>query len=179
MKDLIAWFTKNYVASNLFVLFVIIGGILVLSSIKIEIFPETELDQISISIRYEGASPEEVEESLILPIEEAISGLSGIKEITSTAKEGYGVVIIDVIKNWDISKLLDDVKSSVDAITTFPEDADKPIVKQLTTKNKVIYIALYGNVDKHTLKYTAQKIKEEITALKGVSLAKIYGIREE
>lgn len=178
MKNVIAWFTKNHVASNLLVLFVIIGGIVVLSSMKIEIFPETSLDKIAITVTYEGASPEEIEESIILPIEDAISGLSGIKEISATANEGYGTVIVDVIKNWDVSKLLDDIKSQVDAITTFPEDADRPIVRQLTIKNKVVYIAGYGNVDAHTLKYTAQKIKEEITSLKGISLAEIYGAKE-
>ncbi len=178
MKSIIAWFTNNHVASNLIVLFVIIGGILVLTSIKVEIFPEVSLDKISISVTYEGASPEEIEESILLPIEEAISGLSGIKEIYSTANEGYGVVIVDVVKDWNVSKLLDDIKSRVDAITTFPEDADRPIVRQLTSKNKVVYIAIYGNVNPHILKDTAQKIKEEITSLKDVSLAEIYGIRD-
>lgn len=178
MKTIISWFVNNHVASNLLVLFVVIGGIVTFFNIKMEIFPETELDKISISVTYEGASPEEIEDSIILPIEEAISGLSGIKEISATANEGYGVVVVDVINGWDVSKLLDDIKSQVDAITTFPEKADRPIVRQLTIKNKVVYIAVYGNTDMQTLKYTAEKIRDDITALKGLSLAEIYGAKD-
>ncbi len=178
MKKVISWFVENHVASNLLVLFVIIGGIVVLTTMKVEIFPETALDLISIKTTYEGASPEEIEEGIILPIEDAISGLSGIKRISATAREGYGVVMVQVMRGWDVSRLLDDIKSRVDAITTFPKDADRPVVRQVTTKNKVVYLAIYGNVPPQTLKDVAQRVKEEITSLPQVSLATIYGARD-
>ncbi len=177
MKKIISWFVDNHVASNLLVLFVIVGGIVILTTIKVEIFPETTLDIISIRTSYKGASPEEIEEGIILPIEDAISGISGIKRISATAREGYGVVMVEVMKGWDVSRVLDDIKSQVDAITTFPRDAERPIVRQLTIKNKVVYLAVYGNVPSQTLKDVAQRIKDEITSLPQVSLATIYGMR--
>ncbi|OQX63401.1 MAG: acriflavin resistance protein [Desulfococcus sp. 4484_241] len=178
MKKVIAWFAENHVAANMLMFFLLFGGIIVGLSMKVEIFPETSLDRIAITVEYPGASPEEVEEGVILPVEEAISGLSGIKEVDSTANEGMASIVVELLKGWDVDKLYNDVKSEVDRITTLPTEAEDPIVRQLTIQNQVISIAVFGPAGQQELKDEAQRIKDEVTALPGISLADLFGDRE-
>ena len=123
MKGMITWFAGNHVAANLLMMFLVLAGIFTLYTIKLEVFPETSMDRISITTSYPGASPAEVEEAIIRRIEEHLAGLAGIKRIDSSSKEGIGIVTVEIIKGWDIKALLDDVKAEVDRITTFPDEA--------------------------------------------------------
>jgi multidrug efflux pump subunit AcrB len=177
MKGAIAWFAENHVAANLLMIFLIFAGILTLTTIKLEVFPETSLDRISITTQYSGASPAEVEEAVIRRIEERLAGLAGIKRIDSTAREGLGTITIEVIKGWDVKSLLDEVKAEVDRITTLPDEAEKPVVREVTARVQVINIAVYGDAQESTIKYLTEKIKDDITNLPGVTLADIFGIR--
>ncbi|MBW2673616.1 MAG: efflux RND transporter permease subunit [Deltaproteobacteria bacterium] len=179
MKGMITWFAENHVAANLLMLFLVIAGIFTLFSIKLEVFPETSLDRISITTEYRGASPAEVEEAISRRIEERVAGLSGIKRIDSTSKEGISVVIVQVIKGWDIQELLDEVKAEVDRITTFPEEAEKPVVREVLQRVQVIDVAVYGDVPAATLKYLAEKAKDDITNLPGITSAEVLGTRNE
>jgi len=178
MEKIIAWFTQNNVAANLLMVFLLVGGLIYGLNSKVEIFPNVNLDKISISVEYPGASPEEVEEGIIYPIEEAISGLAGIKNIDSIALEGWGSVVVEVVKGWDTSTLYDEIKSEVDRLTNLPDTAKRPVVKRLTRKSQVLSIAVYGNLPEHVLKHYAQKIKDGLTSQKGVSLATLAGTRE-
>ena len=178
MKGMIAWFTENHVAANLLMLFLVIAGIFTLFSIKLEVFPEASLDRISITTQYIGASPAEVEEAISRRIEERVAGLSGIKRIDSTSKEGISIVIVQVIKGWDIQELLDEVKAEVDRITTFPEEAEKPVIREIVQRVQVIDVAVYGDVPAATLKHLTEKAKDNITNLPGVTSAKVLGTRK-
>ncbi len=102
---MIAWFTRNGVAANLTMLIMVMGGIISLFSIKRELFPQFSLDTIVVRVPYLGASPEEVEEAVNIRVEEALQGLEGIKELRSTASEGYGAVNIVVDKGYDLRKV--------------------------------------------------------------------------
>ena len=121
---MIAWFVRNGVAANLLMFFIIGGGLYSLYNMKMELFPEFELGRITIRVTYPGASPEEVEESICIKIEEEVQDLEGIKEMISTSMEGLGVVIIEIESSYDARDILSDVKARVDAINTFPEDAE-------------------------------------------------------
>jgi multidrug efflux pump subunit AcrB len=178
MQRAVAWFAENHVAANLLMLFLLIAGAFTCLTMKIEVFPEASLDRIYISMVYAGASPEEVEEGIIRKIEESVAGLAGIKRIDSAALEGYGYVNIEVMKGWDLKTLLDDIKAEVDRISTFPEDAEEPVVREVIRRNNVIWIALYGEVPEKTLKHLAEKIKDDITSLEGVTLANLLGVRK-
>ena len=179
MKSAIAWFAENHVAANLLMLFLLVAGIFTGITMKIEVFPETELDIISVSTRYPGASPAEVEEAVLRRVEEQVAGLAGIERIDSLAREGFGTVTIEVMKNWDVKKLLDEVKSEIDRITTFPDEADKPVVRALTRRSLVINVALFGNAPEATIKHLAEKVQDDITNLPGITLAELYGVRTE
>ncbi len=177
MKGILAWFAGNHVAANLLMLFILLAGTVTGLSMKLEVFPEISLDRISISMVYPGASPAEVEESIITRIEEKIAGLEGIKRIDSESREGFGSVSIEVMKDWDLKELLDDVKAEVDRITTFPEEAEAPIVRQLTQRVQVINIAVYGDAPESTIKHLTENIKNDITNLPGITYAELFGIR--
>ncbi len=130
-------------------------GIAILS-VNSEVFPEMSLDRISISVPYLGAAPEEVEEAVCVRIEEAIQGIDGIKQITSTASEGMGRVMIELALGADNRKVVDDIKSNVDAITTFPTETEKPIIQELVARNQVVDVAVSGRTDEFTLKAIAE-----------------------
>ena len=178
MQRAVAWFAENHVAANLLMLFLLIAGAITCLTMKIEVFPEASLDRISVSMVYSGASPEEVEEGIIRRIEEGVAGLAGIKRIDSVALEGYGYVNIEVMKGWDLNTLLDDIKAEVDRISNFPEEAEEPVVREVIRRNNVIWIAVYGDAPEKTLKHLAEKIKDDITNLKGVTLANLLGVRK-
>jgi len=177
MKGVVSWFAENHVATNLLMLFLILAGAVTGLTMKIEVFPEFSLDRITVTTEYMGASPAEVEEAIIQRIEERVAGLAGIKRIDSTAREGVGTVIIEVMKGWDLKKLLDEVKAEVDSITTFPKEAEKPIVREMTQRSQVISLAVYGDAPEATIKNLAERIKNEITNLPGITQADLFGVR--
>jgi len=178
MNRAISWFAENHVAANLLMLLFIIAGLVSLRTIKLEVFPETALDKISITVEYPGASPSEVEEGVIRRIEEKISGIAGIDRMDSTAREGVATITLDVIKGWDVKSLLDEVKAEVDRITTLPEEAEKPVVREIVQRVQVINAAVYGDVPERSLKDLAEKIRDEMTSLPGVTQAEMFGVRK-
>ncbi|MBW1720079.1 MAG: efflux RND transporter permease subunit, partial [Deltaproteobacteria bacterium] len=178
MKGIVAWFAENHVAANLLMLFVLLAGAVIGLTMKLEVFPETSLDRIHISMEYPGASPAEVEEAIIRRIEENVAGLAGIKRIDSEAREGFGSVSIEVMKNWDLKTLLDEVKAEVDRITTFPDEAEEPVIREMTRQTQVINVAVYGDAPESTIKRLAEKIKDDITNLPGITYADISGVRK-
>ena len=146
MNRAIDWFAHNSVAANLLMIFILASGLLTVFTIKQEVFPEFSLDLIAIDVSYLGAAPEEVEEGVSVRIEEAIQGIDGVKRITSTASEGIGTVLVELELGSDPRKVLDDVKSRVDAIDTFPEETEKPIIREITMRRQVVDVAISGDV---------------------------------
>ncbi|MFQ5670176.1 MAG: efflux RND transporter permease subunit [Acidobacteriota bacterium] len=177
MMSSIAWFARNGVAANLLMALVLWGGFLALFKIKREVFPEFSLDLITVSAAYPGAAPEEVEEGVCVRVEEAIQGLDGVKKITSTANEGMGQVAIELNAGADARRVLDDVKSRVDAIDTFPEETEEPVVRQLTNRRQVINVAMAGDVGETTLKAVAEQVRDEITLLPGITQVELASAR--
>ncbi len=178
MKGMVAWFAENHVAANLLMMFLLLAGAVTAFTMKIEVFPETSLDRIQITTLYQGASPSEVEEGVVRLIEEKVAGLAGIKRIDSTAREGFGSVTVEVMKDWDLQQLLDEVKAEVDRITTLPEEAEQPVVREVTRRTQVISLAVYGDAGEAALKHLAERVKDDITNLEGITLAEISGTRE-
>lgn len=173
MKGMINWFAHNSVAANLLMLMIIAGGILATGSVREEVFPEIELDMINIEVPYLGAAPEEVEEAVNVRIEEQIQGIDGIKEIQSTATEGMGVVMVELQLGADTRRVVDEVKSNIDAITTFPLETEKPIIREMTNTMQVVDIAVSGNVDPFTLKQVTDQVRDELTAIPEITQVKV------
>lgn len=177
MKGMIAWFTRNSVAANLLMLVIVIGGLLTLPQIKMEIFPEVEADLVTVTVAYRGASPAEVEEGVCLRIEERIDGIEGLERLACTASEGVGTVLAEVHSWADTEQVLDDIKTAVDAIDTFPGETEKPLVKRATMRARVINVAVYGDVDELTLRQYGQKVRDEIADLPDITVARLRNAR--
>ena len=176
-KGLLGWFASNHVAANLLMFLIIAAGLLTVFSIKKEVFPEISLDIITITVPYRGASPTDVEEGVVLRVEEAISAVDGIKRITCTASEGAGITIVEVEEYADPTEVLDNIKAEVDRIITFPQETEKPVIAELTTRHKVITIVIYGDVSEKALKKLADHVRDDLTAMNNISLVGIAGVR--
>ncbi|MEM1094637.1 MAG: efflux RND transporter permease subunit [Bacteroidota bacterium] len=181
MKGAIAWMARNSVAANLLMVAMIAAGLFGLSRVVIEVFPEFSLDSVQVSVIYPGASPEEVEESIVKKIEEQIESVEGIKEITAVAAEGRGVVTAEIELGEDLTRVLDDIKGQVDQILTFPAQAEEPLVRELTNRQSVIRIAIFAEenspADERALKEIANRVEGEISALPDVSYVETSNVR--
>jgi multidrug efflux pump subunit AcrB len=177
VNTIISWFARNGVAANLLMALILAGGLITLPQIKREIFPEIPTEMISISVLYPGAAPEEVEEGICIRIEEEIQSLEGIQEIRSTASENMGTVIVEALDGADVRQLLDDVKSRVDAIETFPEEAEEPVIAEVMIRSQVINVAVSGDVDEMTLRRLGERVRDEILALDAVTQADLVNVR--
>lgn len=178
VRGLIGWFAKNHVAANLLMLGIIGLGIYSLSGqIKKESFPEFIRNQIQVQVPYIGATPEEVEQGVILRIEEAVESIEDVVEIRSFAGEGMGSVTIDLDVRTEVAEKMDEVKLAIDGISTFPADTERPIITESKFRNAVINVQLSGDLDEATMKELADRLREEIVALPEVSYAQVFGSR--
>ena len=176
MNSLISWFARNRVVANLVMFVIVAAGAITLTDLKKEVFPEFSLDMITVEVVYRGAAPEEVEEAVCVRIEEAVQGIDGIKKMTSTAGEGRGSVRIEVLPEYDVREVLEDVKARVDAIDTFPEETERPVTQELTSRFQVINISISGDADRLTLKRLGERVRDELTALPEISQAELSNV---
>ncbi|MEP5766437.1 MAG: efflux RND transporter permease subunit [Halieaceae bacterium] len=177
-KGIIAWFAHNPVASNLLMLVIIAVGLLSAFTIKRTMMPEFEIDIISISIPYPGAAPEEVEQGIVLKIEEALADLEGIQRIESDALESVARIIIEPENEDDVIELMNDVKNRVDAISAFPEGAEKPIIGRVELPIQALMIQIAGDLDERSMKEMAEEIKLDLISDPDVSSVNIWGARD-
>ncbi|MFQ3236568.1 MAG: multidrug efflux pump subunit AcrB [Paraglaciecola sp.] len=175
---IIAWFARNSVAANLLMWILVLGGLISAFTIHKQVFPNFELNIITVQIPYLGAAPQEVEEGVVIKIEEAIKDIEGIKKITSTAMEGLARVNIEVDDNYDTQLVMDEVKVQVDAIPSFPANTEKPVVYRQKATQDVLWVSLYGDASERELKEYAKNMRNEIANLPGVSAVSVFGDRD-
>ncbi len=176
-RGLLAWFAGNHVAANLLMIFIVVAGVLSLARVVVEVFPEIDTDTVTIRVPYRGATPAEAEEGVCVRVEEAIASIEGIKRIRSVAQEGMGQVIVELEEDADDRKVLDDIKAAVDRIETFPAETEKPVVAEGETRRRVITVVLYGDTSEKTLKALAERVRDELTAVDGISQVEVAGVR--
>lgn len=173
----LAWMAKNSVAANLLMAVLLVGGMMTLSRIRQEVFPEFELDLIMVNVPYPGASPSEVEQGVLLAIEEAVRAFDEIKEVRATATEGFGVVAIELEYGVQPDRVLADVKSAIDRITSFPQDIERPVVSLATNRTEVITVAVYGDQDERTLRRMAENIRDDLLNDPRITMVELGGVR--
>lgn len=160
MKKLITTFVKFPFYANIILAIIFIGGLYSLfGTMKKSFFPDRSTTEITVNVFYPGASPKEMEEGVTIRVEEAIRGIVGIKEINSTSTENFSSVNITTTGEYDIDETLMEVKNAVDGISSFPVDAEKPIVFKRRATSNAMYVALSGEVDLMTLKKLADEIE--------------------
>ncbi|NNK55737.1 MAG: efflux RND transporter permease subunit [Desulfofustis sp.] len=177
-KGIIAWMVHNRVTPNLLMIVLLLGGFLVSTTIKQEVFPEFELDLIAVNVAYPGASPEEVEQSVVLALEQAVQGIEGVDEITATASEGGGSLRAELREDASGQKVLADIEQAVDRIETFPVDAEDPSVTLVSRKRQVLRLNLYGNVSERELRRVAEQVRDQLLLDKGISQVELSGVRD-
>ncbi len=174
----ISWMARHKVAANLLMMVFLIGGLFFSYSIKKEVFPDFEVDIITISVAYPGTTPAEVEQSVVLAVEEAIDGIDGIDEVTSASKENSGVVSVELITGANKQQVYQDIQQAVDGISTFPSEVESPIVSMTTNQRNVITAILYGDDDEWNLKKRAYELKKRLTAQKNITQVTVSGDRD-
>jgi multidrug efflux pump subunit AcrB len=173
MNRIIEWFVHNPVASNLLMLVMVVGGVMILASIRQEEFPAIEPEAVRITVEYRGASPEEVEESICIRVEEAIEGTPNLDRITSVAAEGACNVTAELVIGSNVDVATSEMQNRIDAIDTFPVEAEKPTVAKYDMRRGVLKVAISGSIDERDLKTVGQRAREEIAALPEVSQAEL------
>lgn len=176
---MIAWFAKNHVAANLLLISIVLAGLFSVSSkIPLEVFPSFEADTISVSVSLRGSTPEDVEQGVSIRIEEAVQDLEGIKHITSRSSEGSASVTIEVESGYDPREMLADIKSRVDAINTFPVDAEKPVVALAERKREVIAVSLASDYGEKETREFAERIRDQLLNLPNITQVELSGVRD-
>ncbi len=178
MTALIKWMAEHPVAANLTLVLVLALGLLSAMALPQKTFPDFSLDVIDVRVNYQGASPSEIEQSIIRPIEDQLSGIDGVDEITAIAREGSGNVSINLTLGQDVAAVLDDIKSEVDRITVFPTDADVPTVVQRSNRSRVLEITISGKASEAVLKQEAERLKEALTLLPEISFVETANTRD-
>ena len=178
MNSIIKWMTEHPVAANLITVFVLVLGALSAIQMPQKTFPDFTLDSVSVSVGYPGASPVEIQDSIVRPIEDQLSGINGIDSITATISEGRGIVNVSFLRGEDIKAKLDEIKTEIDRIRAFPVDADEPSVLQANNNSRVLEIALHGNASEAVLKELAERLKDELVSLKAISYVEIGSTRD-
>ena len=178
MNASIRWFVNNPVAANLLMIIILIGGVFGAYGIGKEVFPSISVNYITVNMPYPGAGPKEVEEQIVVRIEEAIYNLEGIKSLSSEARKGRGSVTVEIDTNYEMTKMLNDIKSRVDAVTTFPRDAERPIVTEVVEREEVIRIALFGDAEERVLKEYGERIRDDLAALRDIDFVEVWGVRQ-
>lgn len=172
----VEWMADNRVAANLLMMVLIVGGLVVSFHIRQEVFPQVQVDAVTISVAYPGAGPSEVEQGILLAIEEEVAGLDGVKKVTSTAVEGAGAVTAELLAGVNPNKLLQDVKNSVDRITSFPEEAERPVVNLIVARSKTVSLLVYGEMDRTVLYSVGEQIRDELIHDPEITLVEFSGV---
>ncbi len=177
MHTAIRWFAHNPVAANLLMVLLLLGGAFGAYTTNQEEFPNFDVKVINVNVPYLGAAPIEVEKAVCVRVEEAIEGLEGIENIRSVATEGICNVVAELFDDADDITALNEIKSRVDGINSFPAETEKPIISKLALTRRVVQIAVSGNTDERTLKELAREIRDDAAAIEGISQVAVSYIR--
>ncbi|MFA5624858.1 MAG: efflux RND transporter permease subunit [Bradymonadales bacterium] len=172
-KGPLTMMARNSVAANLIMLVFIVGGLLLYPALRKELMPITEASTIQVSARYPGSTPEEVEEGIVIAIEEAVRGIDGVKTVTSTSSEGSGSVILEVLDGADLSKVRTEVERQVQRITSFPADMERPLIREMTRRQRVLSVLVSGDVNKYALREVAEQLRDELLSLPELSVVEL------
>ncbi len=180
MRKIISYFIKYPISTNVFIFAFVIFGTIALFSLRSSFFPLSESHIINIQIIYPGASPEEVEEGIVLKIENNLRGVSGLERITSVSSENSAVITVEVEKDYIVTVALEDVKNAVNRISSFPADMEPPVIFKNENLNPVTTFAVSGNnISLKSLKEIARRIEDDLRAVNGISKVELTGFPDE
>jgi multidrug efflux pump subunit AcrB len=167
---------RHSVAANLIMLVFLAGGLISFGNIRQEVFPDIALDTVSVQVAYPGASPEEVETGILLAIEESVRNLDGVDEVLSVAREGQGMVTVELLVGADVQRLAQEIKSEVDRIVTFPEEAEEPEVRIDQHRREVLSVVLYGDAPGTVLHRLGERLRDWLLQSPDITQIDLEGV---
>jgi multidrug efflux pump subunit AcrB len=174
-KGLIAWFARNSVAANLLMFIILIGGLLTASTIRKQFFPAVDINWIEFSAVYPGTAPQEVEEGITIKIEQALERVQGLKRVISYSDRNMASGYFQIEESYDPQEVLEEVKSEINSISSFPAGMEMPKVERIKIRQEVMYLSLYGDLSQRQLKDLGERVHDEIMQLPGVNISEFYG----
>lgn len=175
---MIRWFATNGIAANFMMLAILVGGVYTAYfQIPLEVSPERSFETIFVEMTYRGGTAKDVEQAILIPIEEALEGVEGVRDLISEGRQGSGRIFVDAVPGTDLRALMDDVAARIDTITTFPDETERPKISIPDSSNwwEVLSIAVTGHLSSHELREVARKVHEDVISLPGVSRAQVQG----
>lgn len=176
MRRVIAYLIRYPIWTHVLLFSVIGFGLISLTQLRYSFFPETTPSIITIQVAYPGASPNEVAEGVVLKIEENLDGLQGVDRVTSTSRENFAAVSVEITRDAELDKVLVDVKNAIDRINSFPVDAEKPVIFGQKFRMRSLSVMIYGSTDLYNLKYIAEEFRDELMAMEGISQVAFEGL---
>jgi multidrug efflux pump subunit AcrB len=174
----IAYMARNSIVANLLMVILIGGGIWAMYNVQKEVYPEFQLDIVEVSVEYPGAAPAEVEKGILLPVEEAVRGVQGIKEVVSTANEGSGNVQIELVAGADRMRAFQDIDQAVARIRTFPDEIEEPEVRLQSRQRSVMEVGLYGDVEIWTLRKLGEQLRDRLLNNESITQVELGNVPE-
>jgi multidrug efflux pump subunit AcrB len=175
---MIRWFARNDIAANFLLLgILILGAYSAMERIPLEAQPAWKFTQVNIDVSYRGGTPEDVEKAVVIPIESALEGLSGVESIQSDALSGRAWIRVFAHDTTDVKELLDEVKTRVDRITTFPDEIEPPRIAVPDSNQwfDVVKVVVAGQMDENDLLAAARRVRDDLTNMQGISQAVVLG----
>lgn len=179
MNSTIRWFATNRVAANLLMTIILVGGIGGVMSVKTELFPLPDQRSVTVSITYDGAGTEDIVDNVLIPVEAAVSAIEGVKQVSSTATEGFGEIVISFRSTVKIDRAVNDVRTAVNGIQSFPSNIDVPKIAQSVETEEILSLAIYGPLNLVQLTDLGQRVKSQLLALPAVSATVLYVPKRE
>lgn len=173
----VAWMVNNPVAANLLMAVCLVGGFFTFSQIKQEVFPDIIRDVVTIHVSYPGGTPEEMEQGICLVVEEAVRGLEGVKEVTAVAREGSATVNAELLDGIDVMRVYQDIKSEIDRIRTFPEEAEEPSVSLSSRRHEAVALVLFGDIPDIGLRAVAEQVRDRLQQSPKITQVDLSGTR--
>ena len=176
VEKFIRYFIKHSIVTNWVMIIICIAGVFALSNMNKRINPKYEIEEVNIDVPFPGASAVEVEEGIVIKIEEALRGMEGIEKVRSTSADNWGSINVEISEGYDMNKAIQDIKNAVNAINSYPTEAEKPVITQETMWNRAILITIYGPDDLFTLKKIVEEFRDELLKTGKMSNVSWWGI---
>lgn len=175
---MIRWFARNDIAANFLLIGILfLGGYMLMEKIPLEVQPAWRFHQVNIDVPYRGGTPEDVEKAVLIPIERALEGMSGVSSVKSMAYSGRGTVEVETHDTADVKAIMEEVKTRIERITSFPPEVEPPYIA-IPDSNlwfDVVKVAVAGNLEEEDLLAAARRVRDDFTNMRGISQANVLG----
>ncbi|MCC5876825.1 MAG: efflux RND transporter permease subunit [Candidatus Sumerlaeia bacterium] len=178
MRKILTSFVRNTVFANLLLLMVLMAGVLSTLLMIREVLPSFAVENVIVRVPYPGAGPEEVEEGISLQLEDAIEGIQGVKEYRTISAEGLATAIIEIKSGENIQVVKDRIADRVNAIQTFPDDAERPTISEFIIERLTVAISIPADIPERQLKQLAEDVRDDLMLLPDISNVVMIGARD-